>query len=138
MCKDLWPEIKNVENENPKSILTQQAKYIGEKTTGRISGYVETLDGNSYETKIDLNNIIERKDSDLCYRLYITVPELNNVRFLLVSILQNPFELFPCHIKDEVNDKEYNNITDNDNVINVLKEILQSEKISNLLSSLMQ
>ena len=137
MCKNLWPKIKTDGNENPKSILVQQAKYIGENTDKRILGYVETTDGSDYVTKIDLNNIINRKSTDLCHKLYITVPEMNDVKFLLVSLLQNPLDLFPCHIKDEVNEKEYNNLTDNEEVIESLTEILQSEKISNLLSSLM-
>lgn len=137
MCKNLWPKIKTDGNENPKSILVQQAKYIGENTDKRILGYVETTDGSDYVTKIDLNNIINRKSTDLCHKLYITVPEMNDVKFLLVSLLQNPLDLFPCHIKDEVNEKEYNNLKDNEEVIESLTEILQSEKISNLLSSLM-
>lgn len=137
MCKNLWPVIKTDGDDNPKSILIQQAKYIGENTDKRILGYVETTDGGDYVTKIDLNNIIIRKNTDLCHKLYITVPDMNDVKFLLVSLLQNPLDLFPCHIKDEVNDKEYSNLKDNEEVIKALTEILQSEKISNLLSSLM-
>ena len=137
MCKNLWPVISFDGNDNPKSILVQQAKYIGENTDRRILGYVETTDGSDYVTKIDMNNIINRKNTDLCHKLYITVPRMNDVKFLLVSLLQNPLDLFPCHIKDEVNEKEYNNLKDNDEVIEALTGILQSEKISNLLSSLM-
>lgn len=137
MCKSLWPEINIDGNDNPKSILVQQAKYIGENTNDRIKGYVETTDGSGYVAKIDLNNIIDRKSTDLCHKLYITVPEMNDVRFLLVSLLQNPLDLFPCHIKDEVNEKEYNKLKNNEEVIEALTEILQSDKISNLLSSLM-
>lgn len=136
MCKNLWPEIKIDGNDNPKSILVQQAKYIGDNTDKRILGYVETTDGSEYVTKIDLNNIIDRKSTDLCHKLYITVPEMNDVKFLLVSLLQNPLDLFPCHIKDEVNEIEYNNLKDNNEVISALTNILQSDKISNLLSSL--
>lgn len=137
MCKSLWPEINIDGNDTPKSILVQQAKYIGENTNDRIKGYVETTDGSGYVAKIDLNNIIYRKSTDLCHKLYITVPEMNDVRFLLVSLLQNPLDLFPCHIKDEVNEKEYIKLKNNEEVIEALTEILQSDKISNLLSSLM-
>lgn len=137
MCKSLWPEINIDGNDTPKSILVQQAKYIGENTNDRIKGYVETTDGSGYVAKIDLNNIIDRKSTDLCHKLYITVPEMNDVRFLLVSLLQNPLDLFPCHIKDEVNEKEYIKLKNNEEVIEALTEILQSDKISNLLSSLM-
>lgn len=137
MCKSLWPEINIDGYDTPKSILVQQAKYIGENTKDRIKGYVETTDGSGYVAKIDLNNIIDRKSTDLCHKLYITVPEMNDVRFLLVSLLQNPLDLFPCHIKDEVNEKEYIKLKNNEEVIEALTEILQSDKISNLLSSLM-
>lgn len=137
MCENLWPKINIDGNDNPKSILVQQAKYIGKNTNDRIKGYVETTDGSGYVAKIDLNNIIDRKSTDLCHKLYITVPEMNDVRFLLVSLLQNPLDLFPCHIKDEVNEKEYIKLKNNEEVIEALTEILQSDKISNLLSSLM-
>lgn len=138
MCKNLWPVINTDGNDNPKSILVQQAKYIGENTKDRIKGYVKTTDGSGYVTEIDLNNIIDRKSTDLCHKLYITVPEMDNVRFLLVSLLHNPMDLFPCHIKDEVNEKEYNNLKDNEEVTVAMAEILQSARISNLLSCLMQ
>lgn len=137
MCKDLWPDIVASTDDTPKSILMQQAEYIREKTGGKIRGYVETTDGSYYETKKDMNNLIKRSGNDLCHKLYIRVPEMNNVRFLIVSVLQNPFQIFPCHIYDEVNEKEFNNIPDNDNVIEVLKGILQSEKMVTLLSSLL-
>ena len=137
MCKDLWPEIGASTGDSPKSILMQQAEYIGEKTNGKIVGYVETTDGRDYETKKDMNNLIKRSDSDLCHKLYIRVPDMNNVRFLIVSVLQNPFQTFPCHIYDEVNEKEHNNIPDNENVIETLKGVLQSEKMVTLLSSLL-
>lgn len=137
MCKDLWPEIVASTDDSPKSILMQQAEYIGKKTNGKIVGYVETTDGRDYETKKDMNNLIKRSDSDLCHKLYIRVPDMNNVRFLIVSVLQNPFQTFPCHIYDEVNEKEHNNIPDNENVIETLKGVLQSEKMVTLLSSLL-
>ena len=92
MCKDLWPEIVASTDDSPKSILMQQAEYIGKKTEGRILGYVETTDGKYYETKKDMNNLIKRSENDLCHKLYIMVPEMNNVRFLIVSVLQNPFQ----------------------------------------------
>lgn len=137
MCKDLWPEIVASTDDSPKSILMQQAEYIGEKTNGKIVGYVETTDGRDYETKKDMNNLIKRSGNDLCHKLYIRVPDMNNVRFLIVSVLQNPFQTFPCHIYDEVNEKEHNNIPDNENVIETLKGVLQSEKMVTLLSSLL-
>lgn len=31
MCKDLWPEIVASTDDSPKSILMQQAEYIGKK-----------------------------------------------------------------------------------------------------------
>lgn len=137
MCKDLWPEIVASTDDSPKSILMQQADYIGKKTEGRIQGYVETTDGKYYETKKDMNNLIKRSENDLCHKLYIRVPDMNNVRFLIASVLQNPFQIFPCHIYDEVNEKEFNNISNNDKVIEILKSILQSEKMVTLLSSLL-
>ena len=137
MCKDLWPEIVASTDDSPKSILMQQAEYIGKKTEGRILGYVETTDGKYYETKKDMNNLIKRSENDLCHKLYIRVPDMNNVRFLIASVLQNPFQIFPCHIYDEVNEKEFNNISNNDKVIEILKSILQSEKMVTLLSSLL-
>lgn len=80
--------------------------------------------------------MIRRTEQDLCYQLYITATHMGGVRFLLLSMLQNPIEIYPCHLKDEVNEVEYKDLENMDSFIARLKEILQSPKISTLLSNL--
>lgn len=137
MCKSLWPEITTEREETPKDILQQQADFLSEKTGGKIIGNIEISDGSNFETERDLRSLIKRTEQDLCYQLYITANHMGGVRFLLLSMLQNPIEVFPCHLKDEVNEKEYKNIEDMDGFTSALKEILQSPKITILLSNLM-
>lgn len=136
MCKNLWPKIDTAKQENPKSVLQQQADFLYESSDHIIKGYVETSDGSNYESETDLLNLFEKKDNRLCHRLYITVPSMGDVRFLIVSLLQNAFETFPCTLKDEVNEIEYKDIKDIDGFISTLERILQSSKISNLLANL--
>lgn len=67
-------------------------------------------DGTNYETKKSLKNDVAGGTEDVCYKLYITAKAKGYVRFLLVSVLQKPTETYPCHLKDEINEEEYNNI----------------------------
>lgn len=136
MCKNLWPKIDTAKQENPKSVLQQQADFLYESSDHIIKGYVETSDGSDYESDTDLMNLLEKKGNRLCHRLYIVVPSMGDVRFLIVSLLQNAFETFPCTLKDEVNEIEYKDIKDIDGFISTLERILQSSKISNLLANL--
>lgn len=136
MCKNLWPKIDTAKQENPKSVLQQQADFLYESSDHIIKGYVETSDGSNYESETDLLNLLEKKGNRLCHRLYIIVPSMGDVRFLIVSLLQNAFETFPCTLKDEVNEIEYKDIKDIDGFISTLERILQSSKISNLLANL--
>ena len=59
-----------------------------------------------------------------------------NVRFLLVSVLQKPTETYPCHLKDEINEEEYNNIKNSTDFIEKLGTALKSEKVTTLLKNL--
>ena len=77
-----------------------------------------------------------RGELELCVRLVVTVPSMGYVRYLLVSMLQNPVQTYPCLLKDELNETEYT-ITDLGTFIGRLKEILQSEKMKTLLSTIM-
>lgn len=136
MCESLWPDMTAKREETPKDILQEQVRLLSEKTDGKIVGNIEISDGNSFEIEKDLRTLIKRTEQDLCYQLYITVPHMGGVRFLLLSMLQNPIEIFPCHLKDEINEKEYKNIGDMDSFVSTLKHILQSSKITTLLSNL--
>lgn len=137
MCKSLWPKITAKSEDLPKGILQQQINYLAENTENKIIGSLEIFSGNEFETTKSMKDPIIRSEEDICYKLYITVPSLGNVRFLLVSMLQNPIQIYPCHLKDEINDIEYNNINDLSLFIEKLGQILQSEKITQLLSNLL-
>lgn len=136
MCKSLWPDITAKREETPKDILQQQANFLSENTNGKIVGNIEISEGSNFEIEKDLRALIRRTEQDLCYKLYITATHMGGVRFLLLSMLQNPIEIYPCHLKDEVNEVEYKDLENMDSFIARLKEILQSPKISTLLSNL--
>lgn len=136
MCKNLWPTIEANQKETPKNILKQQADYLSQNTEGKIVGEIEITNGGTYEMPTNLRTPQKRGDLELCVRLIITVPSMGNVRYLLVSMLQNPAQTYPCFLKDELNEIEYT-ITNLDTFIGSLKEILQSEKMKTLLSTIM-
>lgn len=135
MCDSLWPQIMPANEDTPISILKQQAEYLSERTGGKILGMVELTNGSNYEIKKDLRNPIKRNEQDMCVRLVITVPAMGNVRYLLLSLLQNPMEPYPCYLKDELNDVDYpvKNIVE---FVDNLKLVLQSAKMVMLLSNL--
>lgn len=136
MCKNLWPTIEANQEETPKNILKQQADYLSQNTKGRIVGEIEITNGATYEMPTNLRTPQRRGELELCVRLVVTVPSMGYVRYLLVSMLQNPVQTYPCLLKDELNETEYT-ITDLGTFIGRLKEILQSEKMKTLLSTIM-
>ena len=93
-------------------------------------------DGTNYETKKSLKNDVAGGTEDVCYKLYITAKAKGYVRFLLVSVLQKPTETYPCHLKDEINEEEYNNIKNSTDFIEKLGTALKSEKVTTLLKDL--
>ena len=71
----------------------------------------------------DLRTLIRRTEQDLCYKLYITATHMGGVRFLLLSMLQNPIEIYPCHLKDEVNEVvDKADITDDSYILDVVSK----------------
>ena len=93
-------------------------------------------DDTNYETKKSLKNDVAGGTEDVCYKLYITAKAKGYVRFLLVSVLQKPTETYPSHLKDEINEEEYNNIKNSTDFIEKLGTALKSEKVTTLLKNL--
>ena len=136
MCKNLWPDIKPENEDSPKGILLKQVEYLNQQMDEKIWGELVLTDGTNYETKKSLKNDIAGGTEDVCYKLYITAKAKGNVRFLLVSVLQKPTETYPCHLKDEINEEEYNNIENPTDFIEKLGTALRSEKVTTLLRNL--
>lgn len=137
MCKNLWPEIKPEFEDSPKGILLKQIEYLNQNTNERIWGELVLTDGTNYEIQKSLkNDIVRNAEEDVCYKLYITARAKGNVRFLLVSVLQNPTQTYPCHLKDEINDIEYKDIENSVDFIEKLGYALRSEKVTTLLTNL--
>lgn len=136
MCKNLWPEIKMNFEDSPKGILLKQIEYLNNNTQERIWGELVLTNGTDYETKKSLKNDIIPSVEDVCYKLYITARAKGNVRFLLVSVLQEPTKTYPCHLKDEINDIEYKDIENSTDFIKNLETALRSGKVTTLLANL--
>ena len=136
MYKNLWPEIKMDFEDSPKGILLKQIEYLNNNTQERIWGELVLTNGTDYETKKSLKNDIIPSVEDVCYKLYITARAKGNVRFLLVSVLQEPTKTYPCHLKDEINDIEYKDIENSTDFIKNLETALRSGKVTTLLANL--
>lgn len=136
MCKNLWPKITPEYEDSPKGILQKQIEYLNQNTNEQIWGELILTDGTNYETQKSLLNDIAGSTEDVCYKLYITAKAKGNVRFLLVSVLQKPTEIYPCHLRDEINDVEYRDIKTSTDFIEKLGMVLGSEKVTTLLRNL--
>ncbi|MBP3471760.1 MAG: hypothetical protein J6K41_05980 [Paraprevotella sp.] len=137
MCDSLWPQIQPDYEDSPKGILQKQIEYLNQSANGQIWGELVLTDGTNYETKKSLKEDVGGSTDDVCHKLYITAKAKGNVRFLLVSVLQNPLETYPCHLKDEINDIEYRDIETSADFIEKLGSALQSEKVTTLLKNLL-
>lgn len=63
--ESLWPQIEDVDQPTPKSLLREQAKHLGEQTKNQISGEIEVSRSDAGET-IELS-------SDSCDNLSVSL-----------------------------------------------------------------
>ena len=89
---DLWPEnLGEQQLDSPVSIMREQAKLLGDKTSNLIKAEVRA-------GSMDNGHFV--------YHFYIVAPTLNNYHFLLFSV-EHDIELYPLEIYvDEVLGKE--------------------------------
>lgn len=138
--ENYWPEIDLEESGlSPKEILEEQANFLPKTTNGKLFGEVVDYSSNIYD------GLDEYKETDFCYRFLLKSKFMSNYQFAILTIFHN-IEMYPVEIKaDDAIMKEltgsirgFISARNEEELKLHLKQILNSEKIKAVMSSLIK
>jgi len=120
MVESFWavPDVATM--RTPLTILREQATALTEQTNGLLVGQVETK---------------QQTDGNLSVQLEATVPALNDYRVRILNYEQ-PIGLYPGRLSG-TGMTVYETIDNEDDFVIVVKKVLSSQAIKNILTSLM-
>jgi len=125
MSKNLWGDLGNIEQmSTPAVVLAEQGSMLSELTKNRLIGNVETE--ASYKPSL--------KSYGFSSTLHIVVPGMNNYTYSLLTI-DYPIDLYPLVVRNYVDESQALCNTEEE-LIGKLQEILSSEKVQKVLSTL--
>lgn len=141
MRDSLWPEFKFVDENSPKVILEEQARFLSRATSQFLHGEViSSVVPNTLQVSIDLpySNIPKFPyftGINTDYSLYIVAPRLLNYRFELVSISYNPVDYYPLTISDAFA-LAPTSLPNEHSYILYLSSLFNSQKVQDVISKL--
>lgn len=120
MTESFWavPDVATL--RTPLSIFREQATALTEQTNGLLVGQVETK---------------QQPDGNLLIQLGVTVPALNDYRVRILSY-QQPIGLYPGRLSG-MGIVVFEAVDNEDDFVVVVKRVLSSQAIKNVLTSLM-
>ena len=128
MNEDLWPS--NFARKStllPRKILLSQAQLLGDKTDGYVTAEIQQLQF--------------KDEKKIAYGLNLIAPALNWYRVRICNISHSIISIFPVTIWSDFvpcDDGSYFHFdtTDEEDFVNTLKTILQSQKVIAAIESL--
>jgi hypothetical protein len=119
VVESFWaiPDAANI--RTPLTILREQAAALTEQTKGTLVGMVEAHQGAGDTLEVSLE---------------VLVPALNDYRYRLLSYGQ-PVELYPGLLR--TGNDGIRPVVDEANFVSMIKSVLSSEKVRNILTSLL-
>nr|WP_309697826.1 hypothetical protein [Armatimonas sp.] len=158
--ESLWPsltEIKLPGEVPPIQILQEQASAIGDETHNIIEGQVlvEKTYYNTFENKKGLESIWSPKDIQpflirnderllenndyIRHSLFVRSPIISGYKYRILLITHKITEIYPVRIQSEIDEIKISDkiISSPNELREVIREILHSEPVRNVLSSLL-
>jgi hypothetical protein len=115
--ENLWPDFATDDIiRNPKTILREQASFLGKRTKNILTGNIST---DSYRNQFS-------------HSFQIVAPNLNNYTYTLFTIVEDGIFGFPCKFKTETSFS----IKTEEELLERLKEIFSSEETKKVIHSL--
>ncbi len=119
--ENLWPQFSLDElPRTPKTILNEQAEFFAYATKNLLTAKIKVRPSPSSLDEID-------------YEFEIVAPNLGGYKYQLLKISQNTISMYPCRLEVEGN---FNEIENEQELVEKLKEIFNSEKIKKVIKSL--
>lgn len=141
MRNSLWPEFKITDENSPKKILEEQARYLSQATSQILHGEVDkpaVFVNTALAISMDLpisNVLYGISANNISYSLYIVAPRLSNYRYELLAINYNPIEYYPLMISDAIGTTNKMLSNENDYMM-YLSSLFKSEKVNSIISRL--
>lgn len=120
MSENFWNISASVSLKPPALILKEQAEMLSSSTNYRLEGHVQRT--------------ISQDGTNIVLKLKISVPSLGNYEYHVLTYEQ-PIEMYPGNLIYNVKGRSIY-ITDETQFIETLREILGSEEVGRIISSL--
>ncbi len=118
--ESMWGNLESLPIiETPAIILKKQASILTDITKNVLRGYVKIDSGEGGEMYI---------------QLYILAPSLGEYRYAVLSV-SHGVNMYPASVIDNIKGEKFN-CDNKDTLLNVLKLILSSKEIRNIVASL--
>ncbi|WMX12770.1 hypothetical protein [Aureispira sp. CCB-E] len=118
--KNLWPDFDMNPVVTPKAILLEQGNFLNEKTKNVLHVDVST---------------VTQTNGDTVLHFYIVAPNMNNYRYLLLSIMHK-ITLYPLELDFHTPEITYECV-DQEDLLSDLKEIFNHESTIKIIHSLL-
>lgn len=102
--KDLWPQFEIEEMKTPKAVLTEQARFLSEKTNGVLRGEIEFREIKA--NNLFPSSILWAPSGAVVFRYSFCIFAPNiGYRYNLFSIMHDPVKFYPLEveIQSEIN-----------------------------------
>lgn len=120
--KNLWKLPENTTAERtPTVILSEQAPFLAKMTNELI--------------RSNVSRRISRRT--ISVRLYVEAPALDYYTAQVLEVQHDFISPFPSHVRSSI-DGTRENVESEDELLDVVKKILESEEMQDLLSSLLR
>lgn len=122
--ENLWPAtLGKMDLVPPVQILTKQAEYFNEMMQNVLVAEVKSVHIDFLET--------------ISHSLVIKVPALGNYNAKVLEMNHDPIKLYPVTIADQIGKRDNRNLVSEKEVLEVLKSILRSKEMNEMVSSLL-
>lgn len=145
MRNNLWPDFKNIDENSPKVILEEQARYLSKVTSNILYGEVSkpARFNISHFSRNDLPNstlsigsIPPINPNNINYSLYIVAPRLLDYRYELLSISYDPVAYYPLMAKDSF-ESPIKTLYSESDFISYLSSLFNNQQVSRVISKLL-
>lgn len=143
MAENLWGDIFDNPQKvkSPKKILDEQADEFNKRSLR--AGIICSVT-SSYEEHVaswmDMSSPFEeseQKEKDLVLKMQLAVPQLDGYTIVVLSAKYLVSTIYPCQIKDLLSNEAWVEVKSEDDFVKKLKDILNSENMSRLLTNLL-
>lgn len=143
MAENLWGDFFDNPQKvkSPKKILDEQADEFNKRSlrAGIICRIIMSYEDH-VASWMDLSSPFEeseQKEKDFVLKMQLSVPKLDDYTIVVLAAKYLVSTIYPCQIKDLLSNEAWVEVQSEDDFVEKLKAILNSENMSRLLTNLL-